>query len=176
MIVTSTAAVAAERLAADLAAVGVEAPAYSTVALQHAIETGRVEVDARHDRDPRRGRARIDPRAAAAPANGRGSLGAPDHRRRPAAVKADRRRRTVATARAAGRRQASRVELTTNLRALDPDDQRDQRRFRDGQHREALEGYAARERLHRTPTRRRAEAGRARGCARATAPTASARS
>ena len=47
VIVTSTAAVAAERLAADLAAVGVEAPAYSTVALQYAIETERVEVDAR---------------------------------------------------------------------------------------------------------------------------------
>ena len=43
VIVTSTAAVAAERLAADLAAVGVEAPAYSTVALQHAIATGQLD-------------------------------------------------------------------------------------------------------------------------------------
>jgi AAA domain len=53
--------------------------------------------------------------------------------------------------------QESRAELTANLRALDPDDQRDQRRFRDGQHQDALEGYAARERLHLSPTQASAE-------------------
>jgi ATP-dependent exoDNAse (exonuclease V) alpha subunit len=54
-------------------------------------------------------------------------------------------------------RQESRAELTTNLRARDPDDQRDQRRFRDGQHQQALEGYATRERLHRAPDQASAE-------------------
>lgn len=47
VIVTSTAAIAAERLASDLAAVGVHAPAYSTVALRHAIDTGRLDIGAR---------------------------------------------------------------------------------------------------------------------------------
>ena len=65
--------------------------------------------------------------------------------------KADRRRRTVVTARAAADRQESRAELTTNLRARDPDDQRDQARFRDGEQQQALGGYAERGRLHQAP-------------------------
>ena len=40
------------------------------------------------------------------------------------------------------------VELTQNVRALDPADRRDQKRFRSGESELALRGYAARNRLH----------------------------
>jgi ATP-dependent exoDNAse (exonuclease V) alpha subunit len=46
IIVTSAAAVAAERLARELTAAGVEASAHSTVALRNAITSGRIELDA----------------------------------------------------------------------------------------------------------------------------------
>jgi conjugative relaxase-like TrwC/TraI family protein len=157
VIITSTAAVAAERLAADLAAVGVEAPAYSTVALQHAIKTGQVELDART--------TVIHDEAALASTREQQHLlqtveehwahliivGDPQQSKPIGAAGLWPRLERLANV------QESRAELTTNLRALDPDDQRDQRRFRDGQHREALKGYAARERLHLSPDQASAE-------------------
>jgi ATP-dependent exoDNAse (exonuclease V) alpha subunit len=157
VIVTSTAAVAAERLAADLTAVGVEAPAYSTVALQHAIETGQLKVDART--------TVIHDEAALASTREQQNLlqtveehwahliivGDPQQSKPIGAAGLWPRLERLANL------QQSRAELTTNLRALDPEDQRDQRHFRDRQHREALEGYATRERLHLSPTQASAE-------------------
>jgi conjugative relaxase-like TrwC/TraI family protein len=148
VIVTSTAGVAAERLAADLGAVGVDAPAYSTVALQHAIATGQLEVNSRT--------TVIHDEAALASTREQQNLletvedhwahliivGDPQQSKPIGAAGLWPRLEKLAAA------QESRAELSTNLRARDPDDQRDQRRFRLGQHQEALEGYASRDRLH----------------------------
>jgi conjugative relaxase-like TrwC/TraI family protein len=157
VIVTSTAAVAAERLTADLAAVGVEAPAYSTVALQRAIETGQLTVDSHttviHDeaalastREQQNLLETVDDRYARLII-----VGDPQQSKPIGAAGLWPRLEHLAS------RQKSRAELTTNLRARDPDDQRDQRRFRDGQHQLALEGYAARGQLHRAPDQASAE-------------------
>jgi conjugative relaxase-like TrwC/TraI family protein len=157
VIVTSTAAVAAERLAADLAAVGVEAPAYSTVALQRALETGQLTVDSHttviHDeaalastREQQNLLETVDDRYARLII-----VGDPAQSKPIGAAGLWPRLERLAE------RQESRTELTTNLRARDPDDQRDQRRFRDGRHQQALEGYATRERLHRAPDQASAE-------------------
>ncbi len=157
VIVTSTAAVAAERLAADLAAVGVETPAYSTVALQHAIATGQLDIDSRT--------TVIHDEAALASTREQQNLldtveenwahllivGDPQQSKPIGAAGLWSRLEQLAD------RQESRAELTTNLRARDPDDRRDQRRCRDGEHQQALEGYAARGRLHQAPDQASAE-------------------
>jgi conjugative relaxase-like TrwC/TraI family protein len=157
VIVTSTAAVAAERLAADLAAVGVEAPAYSTVALKHAIETGQLTVDSHT--------TVIHDEAALASTREQRNLleTVEDHWAHLIIVGDPQQSKPIGAAGLWPRLerlaevQESRAELTTNLRALDPDDQRDQRRFRDGQHQHALAGYATRGRLHRAPDQASAE-------------------
>lgn len=150
VIVTSTAAVAAERLAADLAAVGVQAPAYSTVALQHAIATGRLEIDSRT--------TLIHDEAALASTREQQHLldtvqenwaqliivGDPQQSKPVGAAGLWPRLERQAD------RQGARSQLTSNLRALDPDDQHDQARFRDGQYHQSLQGYADRGRLHVT--------------------------
>jgi conjugative relaxase-like TrwC/TraI family protein len=157
VILTSTAAVAAERLAADLAAVGVDAPAYSTVALQHAITTGQLEIDSRT--------TVIHDEAALASTREQQHLleAVEDHWARLIIVGDPQQSKPIGAAglwprlEQLANRQGSRAELAANLRARDPEEQRDQRRFRDGQHQRALEGYAARGRLHQAPDQASAE-------------------
>jgi conjugative relaxase-like TrwC/TraI family protein len=157
VIVTSTAAVAAERLATDLATVGVDAPAYSTVALQHAIKTGQLDIDARttviHDEAALASTREQQNLVETVEENWAHLLivGDPQQSKPVGAAGLWSRLEQLAD------RQQSRAELTTNLRAQDPADQRDQRHFRDGQHQKALEGYAARGRLHQAPDQTSAE-------------------
>ncbi len=148
VIVTSTAAVAAERVSSDLAGVGVEAPAYSTAALQHAIATGQLSIDSRTT-------VIHDEAALASTREQQQLLDTIQQNWAQLIIVGDpQQSKPVGAAglwprleRQAGR-QGSRVQLTTNLRALDPNDRRDQARFRDGRHQEALCGYADRGRLH----------------------------
>ena len=157
VIITSTAAAAAERLARDLAEVGVSAPAYSTMALQHAIASGQVHINAEttviHDeaalastREQQQLLDTIEQRYARLII-----VGDPQQSKPVGAAGLWSRLEHLAQA------QHSRVELSINLRAHDPDDQRDQALFRDGKHRQALAGYSDRGRLHIAPDQTIAE-------------------
>ena len=148
VIVTSTAAAAAERLARDLAEVGVDAPAYSTIALQHAINTNQIAINAQttviHDeaalastREQQQLLDLVEQRYARLII-----VGDPQQSKPVGAAGLWSRLEHLAQT------QGSRVELSINLRARDPDDQRDQARFRSGKHQQALEGYADRGRVH----------------------------
>jgi len=157
IVVTSTAALAAQRLAGELAEAGVNASAYSTAALDRAVQSGRISLSPAstviHDeaalastREQRQlfqaveaAGARLievgDPRQSQAV--GAGGLWPALER----AVDAN----------------GARVELTRNVRAHDPEDRRDQKLFRDGEHEQALQGYAARNRLILEHDQRHAE-------------------
>jgi conjugative relaxase-like TrwC/TraI family protein len=157
IVVTSTAALAAQRLASDLHDAGVPARSYSTVALHAAISIRRLElgpnVTVIHDeaalastREQHRLLAAIetsgarlitvgDPRQSHPV--GAGGLWpylehtAHDHR--------------------------AHIRLTHNVRARDPADRRDQALFRAGHHHQALQGYATRGRVLLSTDQRRAE-------------------
>jgi conjugative relaxase-like TrwC/TraI family protein len=147
VIVTSTAALAAQRLAGDLADAGVDAPAYSTAALTRAVATGQVEFDETttviHDEAAlastreQRQLLRLSEQSGARLV----LVGDPEQSQPVGAgglwnhVERDLDERDA------------RVELTQNLRAQDPADRRDQARFRRGEHEQALRGYADRDRI-----------------------------
>jgi ATP-dependent exoDNAse (exonuclease V) alpha subunit len=157
IIVISTAAIAAERLTGELAENGVDAHAFSTVALDNAIRSGQLRVGSQttiiHDEAAlastreqlnllstvERSGSRLiavgDPQQSQ-PVGAGGLWHHLEDQAREADVHA---------------------ELTVNQRAQDPADRRDQRRFRDGQHELAIRGYAARDRIHLDPDRTRAE-------------------
>jgi ATP-dependent exoDNAse (exonuclease V) alpha subunit len=157
IIVTSTAALAAQRLAAEPAGDDVHADAYSTAALAAAVHSGRVALAAQttviHDEAAlactreqhqlleavRASGARLilvgDP-LQSQPVGAGGLWAEIEH----AAVE-----------------QQVRVDLTRNVRALDPADRRDQARFREGRHEDAIRGYHDRGRVMITNDQRRAE-------------------
>jgi conjugative relaxase-like TrwC/TraI family protein len=157
IIVTSTAALAAERLANELADAGVTARSYSTAGLHAAIDAGRVELDAGttviHDeaalastREQHRLFAAIEASDARlvevgdpgqSQAVGAGGLW-PDLQQ--AALEND-----------------ALVVLRRNVRAQDAADRRDQATFRSGEHERALRGYAARDRVTMHAEQRQAE-------------------
>ncbi len=157
IIVTSTAALAAERLATELTERGVACAAYSTAGLHAAITSGRVELTPEttviHDEA-----ALASTREQLQLLHGVESAGA-----RLIAVGDPRQNQPVGagglwsrvshTADDAG----ARVELTVNQRARDRDDRRDQARFREGQAELAIRGYAARDRVHLHGDQRRVE-------------------
>jgi conjugative relaxase-like TrwC/TraI family protein len=144
VVVTSTGAQAAERLAAELNEVGVEGRGYSTTALRVNVERGRVVLDAGvtviHDeaslastreqawlfRAVSESGARLvtigDPRQSQAV--GAGGLWSEIER--------------------TAREQDAFVELSRIVRAQDPADRRDQALWRAGQHEHALTNYAER--------------------------------
>ncbi|MBV9607314.1 MAG: relaxase domain-containing protein, partial [Solirubrobacterales bacterium] len=157
ILITSTAALAAERLASELAEHGVQCQAYSTAGLHAAITHGRIAVDQRttiiHDEA-----------ALASTTEQLGLLDAVETARaRMIAVGDPKQNQPVGagglwenieqTTRAAG----AHVELTYNQRARDPADRRDQALFREGHAERAIRGYAARERIHLHDDPRRAE-------------------
>jgi conjugative relaxase-like TrwC/TraI family protein len=157
VIVTSTAALAAERLAGELSDRGVRCAAYSTAALHAACTRGATPLGPQttiiHDeaalvatreqlhllRDVESSGARLiavgDPRQNQ-PVGAGGLWGRVEQHAREA---------------------SAHVELTRNQRARDPQDCRDQARFRGNESELAIRGYDERDRVHLHDERRRAE-------------------
>jgi conjugative relaxase-like TrwC/TraI family protein len=157
VLVTSTGALAAKRLADDLHDVGVDAPSYSTAALRHAIQDGRItlgpEVTIIHD-EAALASTREQHRLHDAVARSGARLvivGDPEQSQPVGAGGLWPHLEQIAA------NNAARVELTQNLRARDPEDRRDQRLFRDGHTVDALHGYATRNRIHAAPSQYDAE-------------------
>ncbi|MHB8694309.1 MAG: ATP-dependent DNA helicase [Solirubrobacteraceae bacterium] len=157
LFVTSTAALAAERLARELQEAGVTTRAYSLAGLQAAIRTGAITLSSAstviHDEA-----ALASTREQHALLEAVESSGA-----RVIEVGDPQQNQPVGAAglwphlEAATRDNDARATLTRNQRAQDPADQRDQARFRSGQHETALRGYAARQRIHHATDLTRAE-------------------
>ncbi len=157
LLVTSTGAQAAERLAGELGQAGVAAEGYSTRALEAAVERGAValgpNVTIVHDEA-----ALASTREQAWLLDAAARCGA-----RVIEVGDPRQSRAVgagglwpAVERAAGDRGAL-VELSRIVRAREGADRRDQRLWRAGEHERALAGYAARGRVLIEGTQQRAE-------------------
>ncbi len=157
VIVTSTAAVATERLSRDLHHADVDTRHYSLAALEAAITNGRVILGPQttiiHDEAALASTREQQALLSSVEASGARLIAVGDPQQNPpvgagglwphleAAVTAD----------------DSRAVLTRNLRASDPADRRDQANFRDGQHALAIRGYAARQRVHMCSDLSRAE-------------------
>ncbi len=144
---TSTAALAAQRLAGELALAGVDSRAYSTAALHAALMTGQLEL-AEHA-------TVIHDEAAIASTREQHQLlcAIEESGARVIMVGDPRQSQPVGAGglwaqieQAASANQAH-VELTRNVRAQDLSDRRDQRLFRDGRHEQAIDGYHARGRI-----------------------------
>ncbi|MGH2916508.1 MAG: MobF family relaxase [Solirubrobacteraceae bacterium] len=147
VIATSTAALAAQRLAADLDNAGVTATAYSTSALHSAIGNDRVVLGADtviiHDeaalastREQQRLLSAVSDSGARLIEVGDGSQSQP--------VGAGGLWHHLTDA---ARDRFAHTALTDNVRALDPADRADQAAFRAGEHETAIDGYAARARV-----------------------------
>ena len=157
ILVTSTAALAAERLATELTDNGVTCRAYSTIALATAINHDRVTLTPQttiiHDEAALAStREQLDLLDAVETTGARLiAVGDPQQNRPVGAGGLWHDIET--TARDAG----AHAELTRNQRAHDPADQRDQALFRSGHAERAIRGYAARDHVHFHPDPRRAE-------------------
>ncbi len=146
IIVTSTAGLAAERLASELEAAGVTTRAYSTTALRTAVATGALELSETST-------LIHDEAALASTREQRWLLTAAEQSRARLIEVGDPRQSQPVGAgglwsrlERAARGNHVHVELAANVRALDPADRRDQRRFRQHQ----TEPRAARLRAART--------------------------
>jgi len=157
IVVTSTGAQAAERLAGELGERGVSADGYSTAALQAAVARGAVvlspETTIIHDEA-----------ALASTREQRWLLGAAvDGGARVIAVGDPRQSQAVGAAglwpaiEQTAREHGAHVELERIVRARDPADRRDQRLWRAGAHERALSGYAQRGRVVVEDRQQRAE-------------------
>jgi conjugative relaxase-like TrwC/TraI family protein len=157
IIVTSTAALAAERLGQDLTNAGVTCSTYSTAGLQTAVNTGRVELSPTttviHDEA-----ALASTTEQVAVLDAIASSGA-----RLITVGDPRQNQPVGAGglwqdiENAARQHDAHVELTVNQRAQDPLNRRDQALFREGRGEHAIRSYAARDRVHFDHEPRRAE-------------------
>jgi len=147
IVVTSTGAQAAERLASELAEVGVRAQGYSTAALRAAVERGAVtlspEVTVIHD-EAALASTREQAWLLEAVVGGGARLIEVGDPRQSQAVGAGGLWPEIEQAAA---QRGGLVELQRIVRARDAADRRDQARWRAGDHRQALEGYAARGRV-----------------------------
>jgi conjugative relaxase-like TrwC/TraI family protein len=148
IIVTSTAGVAAERLAGDLAAAGVQTSAYSTAALQAGIAGEQIPIDSAttivHDEAALASTREQQQLLAVVEKAGARLIEIGDPKQSQPIGAGGLWTHLEHTARAAG----AHAELTRNQRALDPADRRDQARFREGEHEHAIHGYADRDRVH----------------------------
>jgi conjugative relaxase-like TrwC/TraI family protein len=148
VIVTSTAAVAAERLAHDLHHAGVDTRHYSLAALQAAITNGTVVVGPQttiiHDEAALASTREQHALLATVETSGARLIAVGDPHQNPPVGAGG----LWPHLEAATLDQRSKALLTRNLRAHDPADRRDQARFRDGDHELAIRGYAARARVH----------------------------
>ncbi|MHB1837667.1 MAG: ATP-dependent DNA helicase, partial [Solirubrobacteraceae bacterium] len=157
IIVTSTAALAAQHLAAELGAAGVNAGAYSTAALQAAINTGTLTLDPDttviHDEAALASTREQHQLLHAVQASGARLILIGDPRQNQAVGAGGLWPDLEQTARA----NSAHVRLTQIVRAQDPSDRRDQTLFRQGQHERALHGYQDRDRVHLADTQQLAE-------------------
>jgi conjugative relaxase-like TrwC/TraI family protein len=157
ILVTSTAAFAAQRLAGDLNQHGVDCQAYSTAGLHAAITSTRLklgpETTVIHDE------------AALASTTEQLQLlvAVEDAGARLIEVGDPRQNQPVGAGglwdqiHHAADHAGSLVQLTRNQRARDPDDRRDQALFRQGEVHAAIRGYDSRDRVHLHPDQRQAE-------------------
>jgi ATP-dependent exoDNAse (exonuclease V) alpha subunit len=157
VILTSTAAVAAERLARELKHAGVPTRHYSLAALQTAITNGAVVLGPQttiiHDEAALASTREQHALLAAVETSGARLIAVGDPHQNPPVGAGGLWPHLEATT----REQHSQAVLTRNLRAHDPADRRDQARFRDGHHELAIRGYAARGRVHTGADLTRAE-------------------
>jgi conjugative relaxase-like TrwC/TraI family protein len=147
IIVTSTAALAAERLADELIEAGVDAEGLSTAALERQIQSGSLplnpSVTVIHDEAALASTREHDQILGAVETSGA----------RLVLVGDPRQSRSVGASglweriEHAAREQDGYVQLQRIVRAQDPADRRDQALWRSGQHERALTGYSARGRL-----------------------------
>ena len=148
ILVTSTAALAAERLAGELTDNGVDCDAYSTAALTAAIEHGRVALTPAttiiHDEAALAStREQLDLLHAVDTSGARLiAVGDPQQNQPVGAGGLWQHIQTAA------RDADAHTELTHNQRAHDAGDRRDQALFRDGHAERAIRGYAARDHVH----------------------------
>ena len=144
LVATSTAALAAQRLADDLSAAGAPATAYSTAALHAAVSTGRVQLGPGttviHDEAALASTREQQRLFTAVQASGARLIEVGD----PAQSRPVGAGGLWPSVESAARSDGSRLELRHNVRAHDADDQRDQKRFRDRDAEPALAGYHAR--------------------------------
>jgi conjugative relaxase-like TrwC/TraI family protein len=157
IIVTSTAALAAERLAADLKDADVDAGAFSTEALHRAIANGQVTLTAAttviHDEAALASTREQHRLFAAVQQSGARLIEVGDPRQsHPVGAGG-----LWPHLEQAAREHDAHIQLTGNVRALDPDDRAGQQLFRDHQHEQALRGYDARNRITITVEQRDAE-------------------
>jgi conjugative relaxase-like TrwC/TraI family protein len=157
VIVTSTGALAAERLAGELRAAGVQAHGCSTVALQAAVERGSIELGADatviHDEAALACTREQRWLIGAVNASGGRLIEVGDPRQSQPVGAGGLWSRLQAAARDGG----AHVELRRIVRAQDPADRRDQALWRAGEHARALEGYRARGHLIVEPSYTAAE-------------------
>ncbi len=157
IILTSTAALAAQRLGNELSDAGVDVRSFSTVALQHAINTSKLELGPAttviHDEAALASTRELQPLLQAIEQSGARLILVGDPRQSQAVGAGGLWPHLEHTSRMIG----SHVELTRTVRARDPGDRRDQKRFREGEHGLALRGYAVRDRVHLHPDQARAE-------------------
>ena len=157
IIVTSTAALAAQRLTTELQAAGVPAAAYSTAGLHAALHSGRLQLgpDATvvHDEAALASTREQHQLLAAIEASGARLILIGDPRQNQAVGAGG----LWPDLEAAAHTNDAHVCLTRIVRATDPADRRDQARFRSGQPDRALAGYGARGRVHLVPDQRQAE-------------------
>ena len=148
IIVTSTAGLAAERLANEFSEHGVDCEAYSSVGLAAAIRSGRVELTTDmtviHDEAALAStREQLNVLRAVERSGARLIEVGDPQQNQPVGAGGLWSRIEDAT-----REAGAHVELTRNQRARDPADRRDQARFRGGQVEHAVRGYQERGRIH----------------------------
>ena len=147
VVVTSTSALAAERLANELRGAGVTPSSYSTAALHAAIETGQLELGATttviHDEGALASTREQRQLLAAVEESGARLIEVGDPKQSHAVGAGGLWPHLEKAARA----NQAHAELTQNVRTHDAADRRDQKLFRAGQHEQAIEGYQDRGRL-----------------------------
>jgi hypothetical protein len=157
IVVTSTAALAAERLASELTGSGVDCHAYSTAGLASAIKNDRIALTSQttiiHDEAALAStREQLDLLDAVETTGARLIAVGDPQQNQPVGAGSLWQHIEDAT-----RDADAHVEVTNNQRARDPADRRDQALFRHGHTERAIRGYAARERVHFYDDPRRAE-------------------
>ena len=157
IIVTSTAALAAHRLATELQAAGAPATAYSTAGLHAALQSGRLQLGPDttviHDEAALASTREQHQLLAAVETSGARLITVGDPRQNQAVGAGG----LWPDLEHAATENGAHVSLTRIVRATDPVDRRDQTRFRSGQADRALAGYGARGRVHLAPDQRQAE-------------------
>ncbi len=150
IVVTSTAALAAERLANELAGADVGASSYSTAGLHAAIQTGYVvlgpETTVIHDEAALASTTEQARLLDAIETSGGRLIEVGD----PAQSQPVGAGGLWSHLERATRQAGAHVGLARNQRARNPDDRRDQALFRAGEHERAIRGYAARDHVHIT--------------------------